>query len=445
VNLVFAGLRFAAGCMLCALVGESATAAPVAPRQVHNLSAIDLFALARREEAAGNRQAAIAIYNALSDDPSLDIRAEARFRKAELLMNAKHYREAAVLFRSILDDIPEASAVRLELARVLALMGDEIAARRTLREAEAGGLPPDVAATVQQFSRALRSAQRFGGSLELGIAPDTNVNRATEARTLDTIIAPLTLSRDARARSGIGLKSVAGVFMRLPLTDDVSLLPRVSGVASTYRNSTFDDSSLSALIGLEWRRGRDRLTPSAGLSWRRFGNRPYAHTETATLDWLHPVGSRVQLLANASASRVHYQANRLQNGSIFDVRFSYERALAATRGVSFGVTASRQTGMDPGYATWSEGLSAAGWQEIGGTTAFLSLEGHHLRSDARLFLFTDKRREWFFSAQVGATFRQLKVEGFAPVVRLGWERNSSTVGLYDYKRLFGELGVTRAF
>jgi hypothetical protein len=434
--------------MLCAFGGgggAAANASPTAPRQVHNLSAIDLFTLARREEAAGNREAAIAIYNALSRDPSLDIRAEARFREAELLIAAKRYREAAVLLRSVLDDIPEASGVRLELARVLALMGDELAARRVLRQAEAGGLPPDVAGTVQQFSRALRSAQRFGGSLELGLAPDTNVNRATEARTLDTIIAPLTLSRDARARSGIGVKSVGGAFVRLPLTDDLSLLPRVSSVASAYGKSTYDDLSASALIGLEWRHGRDRLTPSAGFSWRRYGSRPYAHTATATLGWLHPVGSRAQLLTNASVSRVNYRVNHLQNGSIFDLRASYEWALTTTRGVSFGAAASRQTATDPGYATWSEGLSAEGWEEIGGTTAFLSLESRRLESDARLFLFTDKRREWFFSAQVGATFRQLKVKGFAPVVRLGWERNRSTVGLYDYKRLFGELGVTRAF
>jgi len=43
------------------------------------------------------------------------------------------------------------------------------------------------------------------------------------------------------------------------------------------------------------------------------------------------------------------------------------------------------------------------------------------------------------------TMRKLTVAGFAPVFRVRYERNSSTVGIYDYKRLAGEVGITRAF
>ncbi len=46
---------------------------------------------------------------------------------------------------------------------------------------------------------------------------------------------------------------------------------------------------------------------------------------------------------------------------------------------------------------------------------------------------------------VGATFRQIEVGGFSPVVRVAYERNSSTVGIYDYRRTTFDLGITRAF
>jgi hypothetical protein len=65
--------------------------------------------------------------------------------------------------------------------------------------------------------------------------------------------------------------------------------------------------------------------------------------------------------------------------------------------------------------------------------------------DARLFLFPDRRREWLVQASAGATLRQLSWKGFAPLVRATFERNASSVGLYDYRRFAGEIGIVRAF
>ena len=213
--------------LLFALVTPSiANAAP--PQETTGLSALDLFALAERAKAEGRAADAYALCDALAQDPSGEIRTEARFRKAALLASEKRYAESAVLLRRILDDVPQATRVRLELARVLAEMGEETAARRALRQAQASGLPPDVAITVEQFARALRSTRRFGGSIEVSLVPDSNINRATQARTLDTVIAPLTLSADARAQTGLGTKVSGSAFVRIPLTDRLSILPRLS-------------------------------------------------------------------------------------------------------------------------------------------------------------------------------------------------------------------------
>jgi hypothetical protein len=42
-------------------------------------------------------------------------------------------------------------------------------------------------------------------------------------------------------------------------------------------------------------------------------------------------------------------------------------------------------------------------------------------------------------------FRQIKVAGFSPVLRLSHERNASSIGLYDYDRNAFEFGISRAF
>jgi tetratricopeptide (TPR) repeat protein len=420
--------------------------APPAVGQVRTgLKAADIMAVAERAEAAGDSATAIDAYTALAADPDIDVRSEARFRHGKLLAAAKDYRGAALLYRAILDEKPDAGRVRLELASVLYLLGDLGGSRRELRQAQAGGLPPDVAVVVDQFAGALRSLRPYGASISIALAPDSNINRATDAQTLDTIIAPLDLSEDARERSGVGLKVGAQAFARLPLAPGLSILPRLSGQGELYREKRFNDVSGSVGLGLELVSGADRIRPSAGATWRQYGGDLYARTQNVSVGWSHPLGRLAQLDTDVSVSRTRYLQNALQDGWIYDLGASYQRAFDARSGGTLSLSATRQSAEDPGYSTTSGGATLLGYREFGRTTAFASAGVRRLVGDERLFLFPEKRREWLLSASMGATFRAATVAGFAPLVRLSFERNASSVGIYDYTRQAAEFGITRAF
>jgi tetratricopeptide (TPR) repeat protein len=428
-----------------ALATTAAPADLAAPTRFTNLSAVDVFAIADRARVGGEIKEAITLYDALAKDPNPEIRAEARFRKGMMLADAGRHREAAQAFRSLLDEKPNAIRARLELARMLAAIGDEAAARRELRQVQAAGLPPEVAETVGKFDQILRSRKRLGGTFELALAPDTNINRATQARTLDTIIAPLTLSDDARAKSGVGAHVAGQAYARFPLTSSVAIVPRVSGLANIYRDHAFNDISGSALLGLEWQRSGDRLSPSVGRTWRWYGGRLYARTDAITMDWLHSIGRRSQFVASGSVSHADYLRNELQDGAIVDLSVSFERALTAESGASLTLSATRQTARDAGYATKAGGLTALTWRDVGKITLFASVGLRRTEGDAALFLFGERRREWLVTARGGATFRKLTIGPFAPFMRVAYERNRSSLQLYAYRRLATEFGFTRAF
>lgn len=344
-----------------ALFPTGSAPAHAMPQDVQTgLSAVDVFAAADRARAEKRDADALTLYEALTHDPDAEVRAEARFREGSLLAALKRYAAAAVVYRALLDEKPGASRVRLELAAVLAAMGDERAARRELRQARAAGLPDDVAVLVDRFAAALHSARRLGGSLEIALAPDSNINRATASRTLDTIIAPLVLSRNARARSGIGLALAGQGYARIGLSDRLAILPRLSGRANLYHDHDFDDVSGSALLGLEWRVGKDRLAGSIGPTWRWYGGDLYARTATLAIDWLHPLNGRTQLTASVSGGRTRYVRNGLQDGAILDAGLGVERALGRRGGGGASLSATRQTARDAGYATVAGGVSAYG-------------------------------------------------------------------------------------
>ena len=225
--------------------------------------------------------------------------------------------------------------------------------------------------------------------------------------------------------------------------------PGNSGGGGSIRSrpepSEFKDVSGSALLGVEWRIGKDRLSPSVGQTWRWYGNAPYARTATMAIDWLHPMGRLGQLLVHGGASRADYRRNDLQDGALYDLSVGIERAVTERSGFGLTLTGYRQTARDPGYAIVSAGASTVAWQDLGRVTLIATAGVHRLEGDARLFLFAQRRREWLLRATGAASFRQVTVSGFAPVARLVLERNQSTVELYDYRRIAVEFGISRAF
>lgn len=115
-----------------------------------------LFAIADQARSARDFAAAETAWRALATNPDIELRTEARFRLAMMLADdlGKH-REAAVLFREILDEKPGAARVRIELARMQAMLGDLRAAERELRSAQAAGLPPEVEQQIRFYAAAL--------------------------------------------------------------------------------------------------------------------------------------------------------------------------------------------------------------------------------------------------------------------------------------------------
>lgn len=423
-----------------------AHAQPVdAPATVTGLTASQLFDFAANAEQGGDTATAEQVYATLASDPDIDVRAEARFRHGKLLSGQGKFADAAVLFRAILDEKPDARPVRLELAGILARLGNLRGASRELRHAQAGGLPQEVAQLVDQYSAALRSVRPYGASFELSLAPSTNINRATDATTLDTIIAPLDLSEDARATSGLGIRIGGQGFARLPLSPKVSVSLRLSMLSNLYRESRFHDAVAAGQIGAEAQLGKTRTKLFGGRSYRWFGQELFATTDSVSVGLQRPVGRKAQLELELGAGRADYRLNSLQDGWLYDASLTYERAFSQRMGGSIALSTQRQTARDPGYASWQAGATFLVYRELGKTTAYVSAGLFRLEGDERLFLFPDRRKEWLTRLGAGATFRQIKISGFSPLVRLSWERNRSTVGLYAYRRLGGELGIVRAF
>lgn len=410
------------------------------------LTAAEMFRLAELAKSRGEPAVAADIYAALERSPDPDIRAEARFRHARQLLGEKLYREAALLLRDLVDEKPGAVAARLELAHTLDLLGEPDAALRELRAVQAGVLPPAVARLVDRYSQAVRASRPIGASLEIAVAPSSNINNATRSNTLGTILGDFDIDPHSRAQSGTGISLHGQAYRRLAFAGaNNSLLFKLSGAADLYSQTQFNDIVLDLAGGPEFRIGRNQLNLELGATQRWFGQKPFMRSARVGASWARPVGSRMQVRVTGAASLVDNQLNDLEDGKSYGGRIELERALSPNTGIGLNLSVDREALKDPGYSTtgWRAGL--IGWHDVWRMTLSAEAEFGKLDADERLALFPNKRADRYSRFSVGVTFRQLQLHGFAPLARFTVERNKSTIEFYDFRRVRSDFGIVRAF
>lgn len=441
-------LLVAAVVPLMAMMNGPATAQPAVSSLSQRQTLVtpaELFDIADKASLSGRPRLAERALRALTTNPDTLIRNEARYRLARLIAPMGREREAAVLLRHALDEEPNAAPVRLELAAMLHKMGDGPSALRELRALRSASLPSNVASFVDRLSARLQAAKPLGFQLELAIAPDTNINRATRSDTLGTVFGDFEVDEEAKARSGLGAALRGLSHVRLPISDRLQIVGRATGEANLYRHKEFNDITVEVGGGPEFQLGRTRvgLEAAAGQQW--FGMKPYQRTFRFSATAVRPLGPVAQLRADGSVRLADNRRNDLQDGRGLSGRLRYERALSPRLMVAASIGADRFKAEDDAYSTrsWSGGVTA--YRDMGQMTLITGVEVGRLRADERLALLPAARRDRLSRFQLGMVFRQLTFKGFAPIARVVVERNQSSVEFYDYKRTRTEFGVSRAF
>lgn len=419
-------------------------AAPCRPGETcAALDAAQMFALAERQLAEGRPDVAETLLRALTGDPDVDTRSEARFRLAQLLMARGDHGAAVELLSALLAEKPDAQPVRLELARALALQGDLAGAARQLRRAQSGGLPPDVQQLVDRFAAALRTDRPWGGSFEVAIAPDTNINQATAAPTIDLFGLPLVLDEDARATSGLGLNLAGQAYFRADI-GPVRVLTRAAAFGNFYERSAFNDIGAGLTIGPEFRTGAVRLRPAAALSRRWFGGETYLSSAGANLQILSPLGRRGQIEAELGGADASYRIPE-QSGPQYTASVGYERALSPRTYGRLSVNASRLDAEAPAYAMTSFGGSAVVSRDFGRLTGYASLGYSRSEADGPFPLFGAARDDDRYDVGAGLSWKRVRIAGLSPIVRVTHTVNRSALPIYQFTRTRVQLGLTERF
>jgi hypothetical protein len=357
-----------------------------------------------------------------------------------------------------------------------------------LRMIEPGQVPDDVERFVRFRAYGLGQDRAAGGSIELSALYDSNINRVTRSDALGSVISGL-LPGDAELAADIGLigeaakpgaapppglapgalypgidlpgeilpgddgrvRGAAGAslrgqgFVRRQLDNDADLLVRLAGNGEFYGDSRYDDLALTLQAGPEWAVGSDRIALFAGPAGRWYGAEPYSLSVGGGVSWQHPFGRGGQLRLEASAARVDNRRDALLDGGSYTFAAEFDRALTWRSGLGARLLVVREATRDPAYALASAGIELHAYREFAGITLIGTAGYTRLEADAPFPGYAEARQEDRFTASLGATLRALRLGPLAPLARVRWENNRSTLWFYDFERWSGELGLVLAF
>lgn len=409
------------------------------------LSGEQVLALARQFFAARRFADARSALTAL--EASGEWRHERLFLEGLIGIETGDYQQAIRCFRTILNDDPSQLRVRLELARALYLNGDNAAADFHFRQAAAARPPQQVMANISRFRHDIDQRRTWTATVEVGLAPDTNINAATSDNTVDLFGVPFLLDGDARQSSGVGWLVNATLAARLGGTSPVSAATRLAVRHADYAGGSFDDSLVAGEFGpsVALASGK-RLTISALGSVRWYGQRPYQQS--------YGVGLRLDSASQRTTSwnvglefrQTHYPDRGYLNGSFW--RGTVEVALpASSHSYWIGVAeVIRENADDPSYGSVSARIGGGYGHEFGNALtvmAFAEVGGSWY--DTRQWIFPETRRDTRVRGALNLTRRDWQFRGFAPTLRYSYVRNWSNLPLFTYDRHRLEVTIGRSF
>ena len=366
------------------------------------------------------------------------------------------YDQAIAAFRRILVDRPDLVRVRLELARAFFLNGQDGLARRHFEAVLAGGVPPPVALNIRQFLNAMQARRHVTGYFGAAIAPDSNLNAASESEIIyiDTVFGRLPFQREGNvgAESGLGLSVWGGgeVQYRDPFNERLRLRVGADTAIREYPGGDFDQTLLAAHVGPRWLAGPFTELSLLGTAQRQWlGGEPYADEFGARLELDRRLTSRLWARGTASVRKRDHQHDFL-DGPLTDFTLTLAWTPAPVLRVHWTV------GYQHDHAASEHWRNLSRWVRVGtslalplGFTLGTSIQARRTRyqgsGQAHLTLHGRPRFDRTRTFTVSVLNRAVTVFRFSPQLALIHDVRLTNSQTQDYERNRAELRFVRQF
>ena len=358
--------------------------------------------------------------------------------------------EAIAAFRSILIRKPSLVRVRLELALAFYLKEEDALAQGHFERALVGRPPAALVANINRFVKIMRARRRWNAYFGFSIAPDTNINAASDAEFIYIQGLPFRRGQTGRASSDIGIVGWGGGEYQYPLAERWRLRSGININHREYKGSRFDQTFVSGYVGPRWLINRNtEVSLLATTSQRWWGGSSLSYDYGARLEVGHRVFAGLRLNGRALWSDRKYQQQKFLEGPL----------MVFSLGATYVPLPIMQVNLLVGYQQqeavshpWS---SAGYWTRVGTNVALpwgftVGISGEFRWTDyegqwAPFVIDNSSREDQTRILQATLLNRAITVYGFSPQIAFSNQVRDSNAQLFDFKRNLVEMRWVRQF
>ena len=361
--------------------------------------------------------------------------------------------EAIAALHAMLLEDPDHLLVRLELARAFFFKGEDALARRHFIAVLGTDPPEPVAANIRRFLSRIEGRGRWSYKLGAALAPDSNIGRTSDERTIYIFNLPFEKDVEELTTSGIGVSVWGGAEYQRPLSARVRLRAGAEFARREYERSRFDQLFVATHVGPRWQvDGSTGLSLLASARQRWLGTSPDNRELGGRLKVDRRLSRSVTVSGTASWHRRRYRTRDVLDGPVFGatLRASWIAMPTVRLDFSGGYGCER-----PGELAWR---SRTGWLGAAvsvnlplrfdvGAGAEVSFTDYH-ESAGRWFPYISDgsaREDRTRSIRASIRIRGFTLHDFSPELVVMHEDHTSNAQLYDYTRTRGELRFLREF
>ena len=313
-----------------------------------------------------------------------------------------------------------------------------------------------MALNIYNFLHVMRARKRWTGYFGAAIAPDSNLNAASESEIIyiDTVFGRLPFQRegDFGAQSGFGLSVWGGGEYQHPLSERLRLRVGADAAEREYPGRDFDQLFLGAHVGPRWLAGprtEFSLLATANRQW--LGGHPFADETGVRLEMDRQLLPRLWVRgAAAYRERVH-QTRDFLDGPVADFTASFVWVAAPVLRVH------ATWGYDRHRAANEHWRNNGRWMRVDTSLALplgftLGVSGqmrwtyyYASSGQVHLTLHGRKRQDRTRTFTISVLNRAFTLFGFSPQLALIHDVRLTNAQAQDYDRNRAELRFVRQF
>jgi hypothetical protein len=437
-----------AAALLCISGGREALAAQDQPAAPHQL-------VLQGEQAVQVALRALLIKQRWKDGlaliahlpPEVRDRSAYLYLRAQLLRKVGQRHEAIDIYNRLLSRDQTQQLIRLELAQTYYEVNDDRAAEQYFRLALSGPLTPADAAQAHQYLVLIRKRSGWHMSASASLAPDSNVNGATSAQSIELFGLPFQLADQARERASW----VGGVSGAVDRSFAIAGPLRLEGQAygqeiNNFSAHAFDQLVLGARAGPQWVFGERSISLLGGFERLRYGGATLYDMENLTARAELPTSATVLYRLTVAEQRYTYHLYSDYDGWLTNLGVERTQFLTPTSFWRVTVNGSDDEAA-ANYQSYRSGQVAVGYYHTLplGLAAYVEPSAAVNAYLAPQPLFGVRRVDALTALSARLILRDHTVWGFAPYTGVQVLRVKSSIDLYSYDRARLEAGFARTF